>query len=79
MGEHCQNVQGTIASYGHRANEDDPLDLQTVKEELKKIGELYYEINLYQKVRKEQVKRQKQSEQLKKAQAEHQQWIERNK
>lgn len=78
MGGRCENVQDIISIYNHRENKDEQFDLQLVKEEFKNIGELYIEINLYQKARKAQVKQQKRSEQLNKAQAKHQKWIENN-
>jgi GT2 family glycosyltransferase len=76
MGGRCENVQDIIAIYNHRENKDEQFDLQPVKEEFKNIGELYIEINLFQKARKAQVKQQKRNERLNKAQAKHQIWIE---
>ncbi len=76
MGDRCQNVQDLIAAYNHRANENEPFDLQKVKEEFKNAGELYMEINSYLKVRKEQVKQQKRTEQLNKALVKRQECIE---
>lgn len=71
MSDRCENVQKIISIYGHRVNENDQLDLQAIKEELKKIGELYMDINQYLKVRKEQVKHQKRAEQVNKALVKH--------
>jgi len=76
MSDRCQNVQDTIAIYNHRVDENEQFDLEKVKEELKNIGGLYMEINSYLKVRKEQVKNQKRTEQLNKAQIKRQKWIE---
>jgi hypothetical protein len=76
MGGRCQTIQDTIAIYDHRADESDQIDMPKIKEELKSIGELYFEINTYLKVRKEQVKNQKRAEQLNKARVKHQQWVE---
>ena len=76
MGNRCGNIQDTIAIYNHRVNENDQFDLQKIKEDLKNIGELYYDINSYLKVRKEQVKQQKRAEQLNNALAKRQNLIE---
>lgn len=76
MGDRCENIQDTIAIYNKRANENEQFDLQKIKEDLIKIGELYHDINLYLKIRKEQVKHQKRTEQVNKAQVKHQKWIE---
>lgn len=75
MGNRCENIQDVISIYNHRVDENDPIDMQKIKEELIKLGELYYEVNLYLKVRKEQVKRQKRIELINKAQVKHQEWI----
>ena len=40
------------------------IDMQTIKEELKNIGELYFEINSYLKIQTEQVKNQKRPDNL---------------
>jgi hypothetical protein len=79
MGGLCQNVQDTISIYNHRVNENDQLDLEKIKDELKNIGGLYIDINSYVKVRKEQVKNQKRLEQVNIAQAKRQKWIEQKK
>jgi len=79
MGARCENVQDIISIYNHRENKDEQFGLQLVKEEFKNIGELYIEINLYQKARKEQVKQQKRNEQLNKAKVKHQKWVEQKK
>lgn len=76
LGKRCENIQDTISIYKQRADENDQFDLPKVKEELKNIGELYFEISLYLKVRKEQVKNQKRAEQLNKALVKRQQWME---
>ena len=76
MGDRCRNVQDTISAYNHRVNENEQFDLEKIKEELKNVGDMYMEINSYLKVRKEQVKHQKRTEQLNKAQVKHQKWIE---
>jgi hypothetical protein len=76
MGGRCQNVQDMIAAYDHRANENVPFDLEKIKEELKNMGDMYMEINSYLKVRKEQVKQQKRTEQVNKAMVKREKWIE---
>jgi hypothetical protein len=76
LGDRCEDIQDTISIYKQRPDEIDQFDLQKVKEELKNIGELYFEISLYLKVRKEQVKNQKRVGQLDKALARRQQWME---
>lgn len=67
MANQCGNIQSAISIYTHRANENEPFELENIKEDLKNLGELYFEINSYLKVRKEQVKNQKRAEQLNKA------------
>lgn len=79
MGDRCDNIRDTISSYNHRASEDELIDLQKIKGELKNLGELYLEINTYLKARKAQVKNQKRAAQLNKALAKRQQWMEQNK
>jgi hypothetical protein len=76
LGDRCEDIRDTISIYKQRPDEIDQFDLQKVKEELKNIGELYFEISLYLKVRKEQVKNQKRAGQLDKALARRQQWME---
>lgn len=78
MGGRCENVQGIIAAYNHRENKEDQFDLRLVKEEFRSVGELYIEINLFQKARKAQVKQLKRNEQLNRAKAKHREWAERN-
>lgn len=77
MSGQCQNVQDIIRAYSQRENRDEQFDLQRVKDEFRTVGELYIEINLLQKARKELVKRQKRSEQLSNAQAKHKKWVEK--
>lgn len=67
MATECESVRGTLSGYGQRAGDDDPVDMHKLKEDLVKMGELYYEINLYIKARKEEIKHQKRSQQVKKA------------
>jgi hypothetical protein len=76
MGDRCQNVQDMISAYDHRVNENEPFDLEKIKEELKNMGDMYMEINSYLKVRKEQVKQQKRTEQVNKAMVKREKWIE---
>ncbi|OPY30961.1 MAG: hypothetical protein A4E28_00051 [Methanocella sp. PtaU1.Bin125] len=77
MGDRCGNVQEIIALYNHRENKDDQFDLRLVKEEFRSVGELYIEINLFQKARKAQVKQLKRNEQLNRAKAKRREWAER--
>jgi hypothetical protein len=67
MEEQCGFIKDILSDYNHRVNENDEIDMQKLKEDLIKTGELYWELNLYVKARKEQVKRQKRAEQLNKA------------
>jgi hypothetical protein len=76
LGNQCGNIQETISIYNNRVDKNDEFDLQKIKEELINIGELYYDINSYQKVRKDQVKQQKRAEQLNNALAKRQKLIE---
>jgi hypothetical protein len=76
MGDRCANIQGTISIYNNRVNKNEQIDMQKIKEDLIKMGEMYYEINLYLKVRKEQIKHQKRAEQVNRALAKKQKRIE---
>jgi hypothetical protein len=79
MGDRCGAIRDLITTYNHRENEDDQIDMQKIKEELMKAGELYFEANQYLKVRKEQVKQQKRTQQLNKALAKRQKLMEQMK
>ncbi|MGA9141082.1 MAG: hypothetical protein WBZ29_12705 [Methanocella sp.] len=79
MGARCQNVQDMISAYNHRVDENEPFDLEKIKEELKNMGDMYMEINSYLKVRKERVKQQKRTEQVNKAMVKRREWIEEKK
>jgi hypothetical protein len=76
MGNRCGNIQDVISIYNQRVNENDQFDLPKIKDDLMKMGELYFEINTYLKVRKEQVKNQMRSEQVNKAMVKRKQCIE---
>lgn len=78
LGELCGNIQDTISAYMGRTNKDDPFDLDTVKEELKNMGELYFEINTFSRVRTQQVKNRKRADQLSKALDKRQRWLGQN-
>ncbi len=78
MGELCKQIQDMIATYNDRADQNDPFDLPKVKEEMIKMGELYYEIGLYLKARKALIKNQKRAVQVDRAQAQHQKWVQRS-
>ena len=67
MSDDCEKVQATIAAYTGRANADELIDIQKLKEELLSIGEMYGEMASYLKVRKAEAKRLKRAEQLNKA------------
>ncbi|HUL62518.1 MAG TPA: hypothetical protein VLT35_05600 [Methanocella sp.] len=76
MGDWCKMIQDAISTYNNREDKNEQFDLPRIKEEMIKMGELYYEIGLYLKARKELIKNQKRSEQVNKAQARHQKWVE---
>lgn len=76
LGSRCEIIQDAISLYNDRADKNDQIDMQKIKEELKNIGEVYFEINTYLKVRKEQVKNQQRAEQLDKALVKRQKWME---
>jgi hypothetical protein len=76
LGNRCEKIQDTISIYNNRADKNDQIDMQKIKEELKNLGELYFEINNYLKVRKEQVKNQQRAGQLKIALEKRQKWME---
>jgi hypothetical protein len=78
MGAQCQSVQDTISAHGHRADESDQIDMGKIKEDLVKIGELYYTVNTYLKVRKEQAINRKRNEKLNRALQKREQWIEQH-
>jgi hypothetical protein len=68
MSSRFENIQETIAAFNNREDKNDPFDLQYIKDDLRNAMEMYTEINVYLKVRKEQVKRRKRAENLSKAQ-----------
>lgn len=76
MESQFEKIKGTISAYRSRPDESVPFDLQDVKEDFRTIGEMYGEISAYLKVRKEQVKHQKQAERVKKAIRKGREWSE---
>ncbi len=72
MSDRCENIQRILTIYNQQADKSDPFELQDIKEDLMKMGELYFEINTYLKVRKEAVQHQKKADQVSKALAKRQ-------
>ncbi|WP_424357033.1 hypothetical protein [Methanocella sp. MCL-LM] len=70
-------IKETISAYRNRPDESLPFDLKDVKEDFRQIGEMYGEISAYLKVRKAELKRLKQAENVRKAQLKRQEWLEK--
>ena len=70
-------IKDTISTYRNRPDESVPFDLKDVKDDFRQIGEMYGEISTYLKVRKAELKRLKQEENVKKAQLKRQEWLEK--
>ncbi len=68
MSGQFESIRETISAFNDREDKNEPFDLQYIKDDLRIAMERYTEINVYLKVRKEQVKRRKRAENFSKAQ-----------
>lgn len=64
MSDDCEKVQETLAAYSNRANKDDQINMEKLKDELMNVGRIYGELIAYTKVRKQEVTRLKRAAQV---------------